>query len=263
MTLFTELLAGIDHGQNGRFQARIPDTWMQGRTTYGGLTAALCHESAAQLAEGRPVRAVQVAFVGPVGGEVIVSPSLLRKGKSSAFVSVDMVTEDGVAARALFAFGQARPSAFAFRDLPMPDVPAPEDTPTPHMPRGQGPAFLSNFHVLRAGGSAPMSGAEKADLRLWLSHADPDVPDGPTSLLALADVPPPAAMSLFTQPAPISSMTWMAEFLTETPTTRGGWWLSRSVAETAQDGYSSQAMYLWNRDGVPVMVGRQTVAIFA
>ena len=81
-------------------------------------------------------------------------------------------------------------------------------------------------------------------------------------LVAIADAPPPAAMSMFKAPARISSMTWMAEFLTDEITTRDGWFLARHVAETARHGYSSQAMTLWNANGQPVMVGRQTIAIF-
>ncbi len=82
------------------------------------------------------------------------------------------------------------------------------------------------------------------------------------ALLALADAPPPAAMSLFTAPGPVSSMTWMAEFLTDTIVTDERWFLARHIAQTPRDGYSSQSMTLWNRAGEPVMIGRQSVAVF-
>ena len=78
----------------------------------------------------------------------------------------------------------------------------------------------------------------------------------------LADAPPPAAMSMFTQPGRISSMTWMAEFLTETITTDARWFLARHTAQTVRNGYSSQQMLMWNRAGEPVMIGRQTIAVF-
>ena len=71
---------------------------MQGRTTYGGLTAALSLESALELVEDVPVRSAQIAFVGPVGGDIVISPTILRRGRNSVFVSVDVVGEQGVAA---------------------------------------------------------------------------------------------------------------------------------------------------------------------
>jgi hypothetical protein len=82
------------------------------------------------------------------------------------------------------------------------------------------------------------------------------------SLLALADAPPPAAMSMFKEPGRISSMTWMAEFLTEDIETTDRWFLARHVAQTARNGYSSQEMLLWNKDRQPIMIGRQTIALF-
>jgi hypothetical protein len=58
-------------------------------------------------------------------------------------------------------------------------------------------------------------------------------------------------------------MTWMAEFLTETIETEDRWFLARHTAQTSRNGYSSQAMSMWNKGGAPVMIGRQTIAVFA
>jgi len=63
--------------------------------------------------------------------------------------------------------------------------------------------------------------------------------------------------------APISSMTWMVNILREKPVTTDGWWLLQSRAESAVEGYSSQDMLAWNRDGELVIAGRQSVAVFA
>jgi hypothetical protein len=81
-------------------------------------------------------------------------------------------------------------------------------------------------------------------------------------LVAIGDALPPAAMALFEQPGPISSMTWMLNILTAEPATRDGWWLSRSTADQVRDGSSSQVMQMWNADRQPVVTGMQSVAIF-
>ena len=262
MTSYSALLSGLERGPHGRIHTIVPESWMQGRTTYGGLTAALAHEAAAGLAEGRPLRAVQIAFVGPCGGDVIISPSVLRAGRTSLFVSVDLVTEAGVAARGLFTFGHARASAFRFATLGAPDLAGPE-TCDIFFPAGAGPKFTEHFDMRLASGDRPMAGGETADIHVWVKHRDPQAPPGATTLLTLGDALPPAIMSRSDTPAAISSMTWMAEVLPGTAPSPDGWWLANARAEAAGDGYVSQAMTLWNRAGVPAMIGRQTIAIFA
>ena len=211
---------------------------MQGRTTYGGLTAALCLEAAAPLAPGMPIRSAQVAFVGPVGGEVTCTPTLLRRGKNTVFVSVRMMGSEGVAAEAILAFGVARDSALRFANLPPPEVTAPDVTPSYFGDSPQRPNFTRNFNMRIAAGERHVSASDKADVSIWMRHIDPAAPTDAVALLAIADAPPPAAMSMFTAPARISSMTWMAEFLTD------------------------EIMTLWNSAGEPMMIGRQTIAIF-
>lgn len=258
---YTELLASIvDAGQNTR-ETVIPDTWMQGRTAYGGLTAALCLEAARPLAPGLPVRAVQVAFVGPVNGTVSCKAEVLRQGKNTVFVSVRMTGDEGFLADCIMTFGAPRQSSLNFADLPAPDVPEPHDV-KPYFRNHQGPAFAQNFDLLIAGGALPLSGADKADVSIWMRHKDVSAPTDATSLLALADAPPPAAMVMFKEPGRISSMTWMAEFLTEDIETQDRWFLARHVAQTARNGYSSQEMLLWNSNRQPIMIGRQTIALF-
>lgn len=259
---YTELLAAIEDAGPDMRRVNVPESWMQGRTAYGGLTAALCLEAAGPLAPELPLRAVQVAFVGPVSGMVSCKAELLRRGKNAAFVSVRMTGEDGNLAECIATFGAPRPSKLGFADLPAPDVPEPADT-SPYFRNHKGPAFAQNFDLLIAGGAPPMSGADRADVSIWMRHKDPAAPLDAVSLLALADAPPPAAMSMFTEPGRISSMTWMAEFLTEDVQTEDRWFLARHTAQTARNGYSSQEMLLWNSRREPIMVGRQTIAVFA
>lgn len=263
MTTYSQLFAELKRGDAGRVETSIPESWMQGRTTYGGLTAALCLESAKTLADDMPIRSAQVAFVGPVAGDVVISPRLLRRGKNTAFIAVDMVTELGIAASCIFTFGVSRQSSLQFENLPAPEAGDPDKLPAFFRDDRRRPKFTRNFNIRLVSGPPPISGSDDPNVCLWLRHVDEAAhASDAVALLALADAPPPAALSMLTVPGPASSMTWMAEFLTDDPMTTDGWWLLKSSAETAIDGYSSQAMTVWNRDGAPVMVGRQTVAIF-
>jgi acyl-CoA thioesterase len=73
---------------------------------------------------------------------------------------------------------------------------------------------------------------------------------------------PPAILPALSERVPLSSMTWMANILNEAPTTKDGWWLVRTCADGASEGYSSQNMMVWNSEGVLVVTGRQIVATF-
>lgn len=259
-TSFTDLINSSVYN-DGAYSVAIPEDWMQGRTTYGGLSAALCYETAVQaFPDPPPLRSAMVSFIGPAGGVVEGKASLLREGKSVRFVEADIIGEKGLATRTVFAFGVARESTFDAVYTPLPDMPPPDGL-EPFMPEGAGPHFARHFDTRLAKGGRPMSGSKEHDHFIWVRHKDENA-QGLTALLALADMPPPAVMPMFTEFAPISSMTWMINILTDAPKTKDGWWLLESRAENASNGYSSQDMLIWNSSGELVVAGRQSIAVF-
>lgn len=259
---YSELITSVQADAQGLSRAYIPAEWLQGRTTYGGLSAALCHQVARELSRDMPLRSAQIAFVGPTGGDVTLKAETLRAGKSSTYVGVDLLGDKGLATRAIFVFGAARPESLKTAPrLTAPDVAAPS-LDAQFIPPKIGPVFLENFQVEMIAGGVPMSGSSTAENLYWMRHRDPAAPSDASALLALADCPPPAALSLYSAPAMVSSMNWSIDVLSDTFETEDNWWLARAHAETVKDGYSSQSMTLWNRHGKPVMASRQTIALF-
>ncbi|WP_370073234.1 hypothetical protein [Novosphingobium sp. THN1] len=61
---------------------------------------------------------------------------------------------------------------------------------------------------------------------------------------------------------PISSINWAFTLLGDAPDTRDGWWLLETASNHMSDGFSSETLRMWNADGVQVMHGLQSVAIF-
>jgi len=98
-------------------------------------------------------------------------------------------------------------------------------------------------------------------MSLWMRHRDEDA-QGMLALLAIGDAPPPAAMATFKEPKMISSMNWSIEMLTDNPVTEDRWYLARHTSPKGADGYCVQDMTMWNTAGTPMMIGRQTVAVF-
>ena len=267
MTVFSELMAQLRRTDGSdAYGVEVSADWLQGRTAYGGLSAALCLQSALNAVPGLPsLRSAQLAFIGPANGVLTLRPEMLRQGKSASFVGVDCHGEAGLATRAIFCFGAPRPSTLNHLDLAAPDVkPAAECQP---FFRGPAPlAFMQHFEPLYAGGNRPFS-AGAPTMSLWIRHKDGATRQARgmpamVALLALADAPPPAAIVLFEKFSTISTMTWQVDVLSDEIETDDGWWLVRTSAQSATNGYSGQSMTVWNADGRPVIAARQTIAVF-
>jgi len=260
MVSLAALLAGAERRDDG-LSATIADNWLQGRTAYGGVSSALALTAARGLADDLPpLRSAQISFVGPLDGTVSASAAMLRRGRSASFVDAQVDGADGtLGLRATLLFAADRDSAMDHQDAPAPaPLPAPEDAP--EMPLRPGvPAFFHNFEYRSI---KPTEGRSAADLLMWARFRDPAGLDPITELVALADALPPAAIRLTREPKPVSSMTWLLNILTPAPATRDNWWLLRSTAEHVRDGFSSQSMAIWNRDGTPIVRGMQSVAVF-
>ncbi|GAB2785608.1 thioesterase family protein [Halomonas shantousis] len=263
LTPLSDVLDGLSPISEG-FSATVPEDWLQGRAIYGGLSAALCLDATLKtFTTLPPLRSAQLSFIGPASSTVELRPVLVRQGKSTAFVTTDLISDGKLTVRATFCFGAARESTLSDLQISVPHVQGPEAYEPFFGQSRMAPNFAQHFNSRHAAGSMPISTADVGDVTAWLQHKDEAVRPTIVGLVALADALPPAAMCLFSEPAPVSTMTWMFDVLSEAPRTDDGWWLSRSVAEATCDGYSSQAMTVWNRHGEPVIVGRQNVAVFA
>lgn len=242
----------------GLLELDLPEGWTQGRTAYGGLSAAVAYRAARSVQpELPPLRAAQIAFVGPVSGRIAARATLLRRGRTSAFVRADLFADDAVTLSATFLFMDERASEVRLEAAAMPDVPAPEDAARA-MHRGA-PAFTERLDY---GHGLPFAERGKPELLRWVRLRDRDGLDAATEMLLVGDALPPGAAPLMPRPAPISSANWTINLLTPAPTTVDGWWLLQSRAEHAAGGVSSQVMRAWNRSGSAVLSGGQTVSIF-
>ncbi|MEL6687233.1 MAG: thioesterase family protein [Pseudomonadota bacterium] len=241
----------------------IPDSWKQGRTAYGGLSAALMLVQArAQYPDLPELRSALVNFTGPVTDAPDLSTELLRQGRNVTTLFSRAEIEGKTVCTGTFSLGAARDSHLSV-DCPVPDADAPENHEL-FFPENSPfvPGFTRNFETRLIEGSRPMSGGTSRRLRCWSRHKDPASREGEASLLCLADILPPAALTIMTQLGPVSSMTWICNILRK-PETRDGWYHVEADLTAALDGYSSQVMRIWNTDGELIVEGMQSITIFA
>lgn len=261
LTPFSELIAALSHaGDDSAID--LPADWLQGRTAYGGLSAAVCLEAVLRrFPEAPPLRSAQFCFVGPASGRLNVRVAALRRGKSTLHVGADLSGESGLALRATFCFGLGRDSALPRRQPMAPEVAAPEAC-AGYFSFPERPHFMDHFEGRLAGGARPCTPAAAPAMHVWLRHRDAGDDSLAVRLLALADALPPAATVCFERWRPVSTMTWSVELLSDAPSTRAGWWLLDCRAETAAQGYSVQHTTLWNREGQAMLLAMQHVAVF-
>ncbi len=243
--------------------AHIDEGWMQGRTAYGGISSAVALAGTMLLHPTEtPLRYAQISFVGPVGGDCRVATRVLRQSKSSLFVDAGVSSDQGFGTAAVFAFSGDRASHLDHNRLTMPDTPDP-DTLQPVPEHKVRPAFTRHFDMRPVNGPRFGWKQESGEYLTWVRFTERPACHPAIALLALGDALPPAAMALFSEFGPISSMNWTVNMLNGRPATDDGWWLLSAKTAYARGGFSVQDMMIWNRAGEPVLSGSQGIAIYA
>ncbi|RKQ69672.1 acyl-CoA thioesterase [Litorimonas taeanensis] len=246
------------------WKAEICEGWKQGRTVYGGLSAALALEAVFRNhSDLPPLRSANIGFIGPVTDNPVYKTEVLRQGRNVVTIEAKGYVDEAVVITVTFAFGASRESILDV-NCPMPEAKSPAlyEAYTPEQIRAFVPNFFHNFDTRLVEGSRPVTGADKGYIRTWSRHFDTASREGISSLFCIADVLPPAAMPVLTQPGPVSSMTWMFNVLSDNPETEDGWWQIESDLTAAKNGYSSQIMRIWNSQGELVVEGVQSVTVF-
>jgi acyl-CoA thioesterase len=110
-TMFATLIGKIQNAGESP-QIHVPDDWMQGRTVYGGLVAALALQSMrAHVPLERKVRTLFVSFIGPLDAKPFyIQTGQLRSGKSVTTVESRVLQNDAICCTALGSFGADRDS---------------------------------------------------------------------------------------------------------------------------------------------------------
>ena len=236
------------------------EQWMQGRTLYGGASALMAYTAAVRaFPDLPPLRAGQVAFVAPTGPEVDIRREIVRQGRNVTQVRSELWCEGRCTLSAFWLFGTEREANAVHPPAPIADWPGPPEEAEVAM-TGKGPAFIQNNFELRK--AQDISGKGEPVVRRWARLTDDVRLDAVSELILLGDVMPPGAMRAMQRQGPVSSINWSFNLLGVEPETRDGWWLSENASQYADGGYSSERLRLWNAEGVQVLDGLQSVAIF-
>jgi acyl-CoA thioesterase len=258
---FSRLMQGVVR-DGGAWRATVTEDWLQGRSAFGGLQAALAVRAMRELVPtNMPLRSLQVTFLSPVpAGEVEVRATCLRQGRSAIHIEASLCDGAQVLCRVLGVFGMARSSALDFQpeQTPMQGTSAKE---LPYV-EGRMPAFTQHFRASWLKGDLPFSGGNQRESVVQLSLRDEGEADE-THVLAMADFIPPIALGMFEQPVPGSSLSWMIELLRDRFDDLGMQdWRVDAQLLAARDGYTNQSVMLWGPHGEPLALSQQSMVVF-
>ncbi|MFM9936749.1 MAG: thioesterase family protein [Novosphingobium sp.] len=245
--------------QGDRYKLDGAEGWMQGRTMYGGAAASLAYAAALKtFPDLPPLRAAHVGFVAPVGEHLEAQAVMLRQGRSVSQVETSLYCEGALVQRSLWLFGSARESNGTVPAARVAGLLAPEEAPR-LTNSDMAPAFTARMDMRRAdlaGGSPP------GTIRRWVRLKDRSELSSMAELVGIGDALPPGSARAMQRMGPISSITWALTLLGDVPETREGWWLLETASNHMADGFSSENLRMWNSEGVEVMRGLQSVAVF-
>jgi acyl-CoA thioesterase len=258
---FSEAMRSVTRQGDG-WQATVGEDWLQGRSAFGGLQAALALRAMRELVQADlPLRTLQTTFVAPVPpGPVTIRARILREGRSATQIEASLSGGEQTLCRLVGVFGSARASVLDFQ----PVQPTVENAAVRELRyvEGQMPSFMQHFRARWLSGDLPFTRGQSRDSVLQVSLRDEGAPDE-THVLAFADFIPPIALGMFDRPTPGSSLTWMIELLRDRYDDLGldDWRIDAQLI-AARDGYTNQSLMLWGPHGEPVALSRQSMVVF-
>lgn len=245
----------------------IPETWAQGRASFGGVVAALVFDQMQRgVATGRPMRSLQVSFVGPVvpGKPFRIVSELLREGKSASQTLGRIVQGEQTCVVANASFGADRDSSIQVGGhYPAPSFRSPEDSKAIPPIDGVTPAFIQHIEMRWAVGSFPFTGSDSHQMGGWMRFTETPEVVTDAHLVALVDAWPPAVLPMLSKPAPASTLSWSLDILHPRPEIQPGEWLMYlATVDQAESGYGHTQAQIWSGSGELVALSRQTVTVF-
>ncbi|BBN83405.1 hypothetical protein PA25_33900 [Pseudoalteromonas sp. A25] len=244
----------------------FPENWCQGRTAFGGLSAAFMLKSMFyRLTDDRRLLSLSTNFVGPLLADepFQISTQVLRSGKNATQMLSTLTQADKVCLIAQGCFAKDRNSSIT---VPSADKCTLEPVQPKHvLPYQEGlmPAFFQHVALNAQQGALPFSNAKSSNLGGWMKFkAEPEHQLNALHLLALADAWPPTLLQMCSAPSPASSMSWYIEFLSDIKLPKDAWLGFEALTHHSAKGYGVEDANIYGPDRQLLALSRQTVAVF-
>lgn len=245
----------------------IDPRWGQGRSAFGGLTAALllAHIEHKTGFTDRDLRTINIHFCGAV---ILDHPCefthrVLSEGKSVFQVEGQLLEDGQVKTQIVACFSAQRASSVQVTHKPVFAKKSVSQSTKFPLIKGVVPAFFADFDLRITEGSLPFSGSEQLKLAGWMRFTDPVEPLNDSAMLALIDAWPPAVLPMLDSPAPASSITWNVEFIQpRAPLQTEDYLFYDCDVVQADSGYAHTEAKIFHPNGQLLALSRQLVGLY-
>jgi acyl-CoA thioesterase II len=244
----------------------IPSEWSQGRTVYGGLSAALLYTAIKhKVPKDRVLRSYNTNFIGPliIDEPIRFETETLRQGKNVTQISGKIIQKGAVCVQSQACFGVNRQSKVTVANEDTHSMALPKKAKfLPRIPKVT-PKFLTNIDLAIVDGGLPFTGRKKSYIDGWMRFKQPPPHITDAHIIALVDAWPPTVLQMLKWPAPASTMSWNIEFIhPHNPIKASDWLAYQAKTRQAAGGYAHTEANIWDQNGDLIAVSRQAVTIF-
>jgi len=248
----------------------VNSSWGQGRTLFGGLTAALVYEKIKQsVSLERPLRSISINFSGQALADSLLSISeqVLSNGKSISQINGQLFQNDRVVTQVCACFGTERESDI---EIPTPKENLPELGTHPRLNyiKGLTPEFIQHFEFEYCKGQLPFTNSPLNELAGWVRFKEPGQNFTEGHLIALIDAWPPTVFQKLKKPAPCATISWNLEIVQplsqlNQSLSASDWFYYSAEIKQAHHGYAHTEAKVYAPDGTLIALSRQLIAVYA
>lgn len=249
----------------------IDTTWAQGRTSFGGLSAALAlNKILTDTGTDRSLRSLSVNFCGPSFADAPLSltSQILSEGKSTLQATGTLLHEGRPATHVTACFGADRDSSVSV-EADRTELPAPGTGKQFGYVKGFTPEFVQHVTFDYHKGGMPFTNSEHNELAGWVKQNEPGEQFSAVHLVALTDSWPPTVLQKLKGFAPCATVSWNMEFIhpvsgsdSAITLSPDSWiWYDARIRH-AGNGYAHTEAELRSPDGTLLALSRQLIAIY-
>jgi acyl-CoA thioesterase len=242
----------------------IPENWVQGRTIYGGLSAAIMLQAAQQGVDPeRKLRAVDVNFTRPFEAQMPyeIHTETLGEGKTVCVRNVRIIQQGKVRGNLRADFCRPLENPVVIDKFQVPNI-RPQAKCLP-MQGPLLPTFFCHMEAYLASKAPPFAGSDVAEMHGWMRYKEAPKHSSAPLLVGLIDAWPPTASTHYTRPVPMSTISWHMHFTLDADNFGPQDFLGyHSVADFDEAGISSSTAWIWRPDGRLLAKSVQTNIIY-
>lgn len=244
----------------------LPDSWGQGRTAFGGITAGFLYHALLQVVDkDRSLRTFHINFAGPVSFdtpfELVVEK--LRCGRNMSQYLATLQQNSNVCACVQACFAVNRDSKINVDKLPSHSMKLPGKAKfIPQIPKVT-PRFFRHYEIAIDEGQIPFSWSKHSHYHGWMRFKEAVDEFNYAHLISLIDAWPPAIIQQLKLPVPVSTVSWDIEIMQPLQPSSGNPWFAYQVdTKLASGGYTHTEATIWDDNNRVIALSRQTIAVF-